>query len=184
MTKRGKTAAPEKPAARLWPARMGEIRPIQQLKLRDENPRSHSLEQIEQIAESIKRWGWTMPVLVDENDLIIAGHGRVRAARLMGFTEAPVVVAKGWSEEEKRAYVIADNQIAQNSDWDPKRLRAELRALVAADFNLELVGFTDQELSKLTIDAPAAPASTEPTELTMVRCQTCGHLSRKVDQNG
>lgn len=171
-------------SGRAWPALVGKTVPIKDLQLRESNPRGHSLEQIEQISASMRRWGWTMPVLVDEKSVIIAGHGRVRAARLMGYTEAPVVVAKNWSEDEKRAYVIADNQIASNSEWDSKRLKAEIRALTAAEFDLDLVGFSDDELNKLVIDAPAAPAAPGPTEVIMDRCPTCGSLKRKIEQNG
>lgn len=155
------------------------IRKISELKLRDTNPRTHSLEQIEQISASMKKFGWTIPILVDENDVILAGHGRVRAARLMGYTEAPVVIARGWSEEDKRAYVITDNQLAANSEWDTKRLRSELRALTAADFNMELVGFTDEELSKLVLDTDAEKKLAEPDEYTVVKCPHCGRTSRK-----
>lgn len=173
-------AKSEDSGQRLWPASAPEMRKISDLRLRDENPRSHTLDQIEQISDSIKRWGWTIPVLIDESGLIIAGHGRVRAARLMGYTEAPCVVARGWTEDEKRAYVIADNQIAQNSEWDQKRLRTELRALVAADFDLPLIGFTDGELTKLMVDPSAIGRSSAPEEVTMYRCPACGKLNRKL----
>ncbi len=80
------------------------------------NARTHSDQQIAQIAASISEWGWTMPVLVDEGGGIIAGHARVLAARRLGMTEAPVVIARGWSDAKKRAYVLADNKLAMNSD--------------------------------------------------------------------
>lgn len=126
----------------------------------------------------MKRWGWTIPVLIDEEGVILAGHGRVRAARLMGFTEAPVVVARGWTEEEKRAYVIADNQLASNSEWDAKLLRAELRSLVASDFDMALIGITDEDLQRMVIEKPEA-AAPEPEDVHMKRCPTCGSLRRK-----
>lgn len=82
------------------------------------NARTHSDEQVAQIAASIREWGWTTPVLVDEQGGIIAGHGRTLAAHKLEMTEVPVMVAKGWSDAKKRAYIIADNKLAQNADWD------------------------------------------------------------------
>lgn len=170
------------PAQQLWPANVSEIRPIGMLKLRETNPNKHSLEQIEQISASMKRFGWTIPVLVDENDEVLAGHGRVRAARLMGYTEAPVVIAKGWSEDEKRAYVIADNQLARNSEWDTKLLRGELRALVANEFDMKLIGISDEDLQKMAFDPePKTAAEAEPEDVHMKRCPTCGSLKRKIE---
>lgn len=157
------------------------MRPIGSLVLRTENPRVHTLEQIEQLSASMRRWGWTMPVLVDEESRVIAGHGRLRAARLMGFTEAPVVVCRGWSEDEKRAYVIADNQLASNSEWDAKKLRVELRALVASDFDVQLIGISDDDLQKLVLDPAEQPAG-EPTDVHMKRCPTCGGLRRQTPE--
>jgi ParB-like chromosome segregation protein Spo0J len=164
----------------LWPALAAEVWPIGKLLLRETNPRMHSLEQIEQISASMRRFGWTMPVLVDEEGVILAGHGRVRAARLMGFNEAPVVIAKAWSDEEKKAYVIADNQLAENSEWDPKRLRSEIRSLVAADFDVKLIGIGDDDLQRLMIDSQAMGAAPQkqPEDVHMKRCPSCGRLNQ------
>lgn len=90
------------------------------------NSRTHSDEQIGQIAASIKEWGWTTPVLVDEDGSIIAGHGRTLAAQRLKMTEVPVMVAKGWSDAKKRAYVIADNKLAMNAGWDDEMLALEM----------------------------------------------------------
>jgi ParB-like chromosome segregation protein Spo0J len=170
------------PSERQWPAALTEMRPIASLTLRETNPRAHSLEQIEQISASMRRFGWTMPVLIDESGVILAGHGRVRAARLMGKTEAPCVIARGWTEEEKQAYVITDNQLAANSEWDRKRLGGELRKLVAADFDMTLIGFGDDELSALVIDTKKPGAEdAEPEDVHMKRCPTCGSLRRATD---
>lgn len=98
-----------------WPADKVERRPIDSLIPYARNSRTHSEEQIAQIAASMKEWGWTNPVLIDEDGGIIAGHGRILAARKLGLEEAPVVVAKGWSEAQKRAYIIADNKLAENA---------------------------------------------------------------------
>ena len=112
------------------------------------NSRTHSDEQIGQIAASIKEWGWTTPVLVDEDGSIIAGHGRTLAAQRLKMTEVPVIVAKGWSDAKKRAYVIADNKLALNAGWDNEMLRVELAELDAAGFDLELTGFVGDDLTR------------------------------------
>ena len=85
-----------------------ERRPIGALRPYERNARKHPPEQVAQIAASIREWGWTMPVLIDEQDLIIAGHGRVEAAKLIGIDTVPVIVARGWTEAQRRAYAIAD----------------------------------------------------------------------------
>ena len=89
------------------------------------NARTHSDEQIAQIAASIKEWGWTIPVLVDEAGGIIAGHGRVLAAQLLGIETVPVMIA-GWSDAKKRAYMLADNKLTLNGDWDLEQLAIEI----------------------------------------------------------
>ena len=101
-----------------WAADKVERRSIASLVPYARNARMHSAEQIDQIAASICEWGWTVPVLVDEADGIIAGHGRVLAAHKLGIAEIPVMVAAGWSEAQKRAYVLADNKLALNAGWD------------------------------------------------------------------
>jgi hypothetical protein len=121
------------------------------------NSRTHSDEQIGQIAASIKEWGWTTPVLVDEDGSIIAGHGRTLAAQRLKMTEVPVMVAKGWSDAKKRAYIIADNKLALNAGWDESMLALELGELKDLGFDLELTGFSDKEL-KLLMDIAEADA--------------------------
>lgn len=110
------------------------------------NSRTHSDEQVAQIAASIREFGFTNPVLVDEVGGIIAGHGRVMAARKLAMLEVPVLVLAGLSETQKRAYVIADNKIALNAGWDEEMLRVELEALSDADFDLDILGFSNDEL--------------------------------------
>ncbi|MGE3743437.1 MAG: site-specific DNA-methyltransferase [Geminicoccaceae bacterium] len=117
------------------------------------NARTHSPEQVAQIAASIREWGWTFPPLVDETGMIIAGHGRVLAAQLLGIADVPVMVATGWSEAQKRAYVIADNKLALNAGWDPELLPVELGDLKTMGFDLGLTGFGELELGKLLLDA-------------------------------
>jgi DNA modification methylase len=114
------------------------------------NSRTHSDEQINQIAASIKEWGWTTPVLVDENGGIIAGHGRTLAAQKLKIKEIPVVVATGWSDAKKRAYVIADNKLALNAGWDNEMLSIELGELGDLGFDLDLIGFTPEEIEALS----------------------------------
>ena len=148
-----------------------ERRPIESLIPYARNARTHSDEQVAQIAASIKEWGWTIPILVDPDGQIIAGHGRVMAARKLGLTEVPVIVAAGWTEAQKRAYVIADNKLALNAGWDEELLRLELGELGDLGFDLELTGFDEDELAELLAgedephagltDPDAAPAVQE-----------------------
>jgi ParB-like chromosome segregation protein Spo0J len=113
------------------------------------NARTHSDAQVAQIAASIKEWGWTTPVLVDEQGGIIAGHGRTLAAHKLGMQDVPVVVATGWSDTKKRAYVIADNKLALNAGWDNELLALELGELGDLGFDLDLTGFAADELTAL-----------------------------------
>lgn len=114
------------------------------------NSRTHSEEQVSQIAASIKEWGWTTPVLVDENGGIIAGHGRTLAAQKLKMTKVPVMVARDWSDAKKRAYVIADNKLAMNAGWDNEMLALEMGELAELGFDLDLTGFTPDEIEALT----------------------------------
>jgi hypothetical protein len=128
------------------PADKVEHWPIDWLVPYAKNSRTHSEEQIAQIAASIKEWGFTTAVLVDEKGGIIAGHGRVLAARKLGIDTLPVMVATGWTEPQKRAYVIADNKLALNAGWDNEMLSLELGELGELGFDLDLIGFTALEL--------------------------------------
>src|SRR6202453_3178535 len=112
------------------------------------NPRTHSDAQIAQIAASIAEFGFNNPILVDTKAGIIAGHGRLHAARKLGLKEVPVIVLDHLSEAQKRAYIIADNQLALNAGWNDDLLRAELAVLQAEDFNLDLIGFDCEELGR------------------------------------
>jgi DNA modification methylase len=113
------------------------------------NARTHSDAQIAQIAASIREWGWTTPVLVDEAGTIIAGHGRLLAAQRLQMTEVPVMVASGWTDAQKRAYVLADNKLALNAGWDNELLGLELADLKGLDFDLDLTGFSPDEIAAL-----------------------------------
>ncbi len=126
-----------------------ENRPIEALIPYARNSRTHSDAQVAQIAASIREFGWTNPVLVDGSNGIIAGHGRVLAARKLGFEQVPVIELAHLTESQKRAYVLADNKLAENAGWDDELLRIELEALQAAGFDLSLTGFDDDELAAL-----------------------------------
>ena len=108
------------------------------------NSRTHSEEQVAQIAASIREFGFTNPVLIDENNNLIAGHGRVLAARKLGFPEVPAVVVTGLDENRRRALVIADNKLALNAEWDQEKLLVELQSMTV-DMQ-KLVGFSQDEL--------------------------------------
>ena len=136
-----------------WPADAVERRPVTSLIPYARNARTHSPEQIAQIAASIREFGWTFPLLVDEQGTIIAGHGRVLAAQSLGLTEVPVMVATGWTEAQRRAYVIFDNKVALNAGWDAELLPIELGDLKGMGFDLTLTGFGELELGKLLLGA-------------------------------
>jgi DNA modification methylase len=155
--------------SREWPADHVERRALAELIPNARNARTHSEAQIGQIAASIREWGWTMPVLVDEAGSIIAGHGRVLAGARLGIGEVPTMVARGWSEVQKRAYLIADNKLTENGGWDDAMLRVELKDIEAMGFDAMLTGFTAQEIRAMGAvgktdpdevpDAPAVPIS-------------------------
>ena len=115
-------AGPTRP----WPADQPERWPIERLIPYATNPRLHTEADIDKIAASIVEFGWTMPVLVDEKGVVIVGAARVAAAAKLGFKSIPVIVARGWSAEQKRAYRLADNQLAARASWDFERLGSEL----------------------------------------------------------
>lgn len=151
-----------------WPADAVERRPVAALVPYARNARTHSPEQVAQVAASVREWGWTVPVLVDEQSNIIAGHCRVLAAQRLGLGEVPVMVARGWSEAQKQAYIIADNKLALNAGWDEDLLRIELGELKGLGVDLGLTGFGELELDTLLDpatgktdpdDAPERPAA-------------------------
>ena len=126
--------------------------PLDRLITYARNARTHSDEQIAQVAASIVEFGWTNPILVGNDGVIIAGHARVSAARKLRMTEIPVIVLDHLSPTQRRALVLADNQLALNAGWDQEMLRVELDALREDSFDLELVGFSDEELENLLHD--------------------------------
>lgn len=175
-----------------WPADRVERRDLDTLLPYARNARTHTPEQVEQIANSITTFGWTIPVLVDPDGVLIAGHARVLAARKLKLTSVPVMVARGWSDDQKRAYVIADNKLTLNADWDAALLRGELGELKAAGWDLSLTGFSALELGEIFADpnpgltdpddAPAAPeiATTRPGDVWLLGRHrlVCGDATR------
>ena len=126
-----------------------EQRPIDRLVLRTTNPRTHTAEQVHQVASSIQEFGWTNPILIGADNDVIAGHARLLAARQLGLQEVPVIVLERLSEAQRRALVIADNQLALDAGWDEEMLRLELTALSEEEFPMALLGFDDQRLAEL-----------------------------------
>tara|TARA_R110000751_G_scaffold15768_7_gene50737 strand:+ start:179 stop:1417 length:1239 start_codon:yes stop_codon:yes gene_type:complete len=151
-----------------WPADKITKRKTDELIPYARNARTHSDEQVAQIAASIKEWGWTTPILVDEDSEIIAGHGRVLAARKLDIQKVPTIMAKGWTKAQKQAYVLADNQLPQNAGWDMDLLKVEVMDLDTEGFDLTLMGFDDDMMAGLLneeteglTDEDAVPELTE-----------------------
>ena len=139
-----------------------ELWPLDRLKPYEKNPRTHSEEQVLQIAASIAEFGFTSPILVDTKAGILAGHGRLRAAQKLSLAEVPVIVLDHLTEAQKRVYIIADNKLALNAGWDEELLASELAALEREGFDLELTGFSDTKLEDLLKDGSGAQATPEP----------------------
>jgi ParB-like chromosome segregation protein Spo0J len=161
------------------PADKVEQWPIDRLVPYAKNSRTHSDAQVAQIAASIKEWGFTTAILVDETGGIIAGHGRLMAARKLGMAEVPVMVAAGWSDAQKRAYVIADNKLALNAGWDNELLALELGELGDLGFDLDLTGFKAEEIQ--TLQPPDFEPGTEEDQGKLdqldpkwIACPHCG----------
>ena len=138
-----------------------DTRPISALAPYARNARTHSPAQIDKLCKSIKEFGWTVPILVDGKNGIIAGHGRLLAAKQLGMTEVPVIEIATLSEAQKRAYVLADNKLAEDAGWDDQLLALELGDLRGLDFDLSLTGFDLGEVDQLFA---AVNAKTEPVE--------------------
>ena len=123
-----------------------EPMPVAGLRTHPGNPRTHSKKQVRQIADSIRRFGFTNPVLIGEDGSIIAGHGRVEAAKLLGLDSVPTVRLAHLNAAQRRAYVLADNKLALNAGWDRELLAIELQGLVDIDFDVEVTGFSPAEI--------------------------------------
>lgn len=157
-----------------WPADTVERRKVADLIPYARNARTHSEAQVRQIAASIDEWGWTSPILVDEKNSIIAGHGRLMAADKLGLKDVPVMVATGWTEAQKKAYILADNQLALNAGWDSELLKVELQELDGLDFDLDLIGFGEDFLADMLIDGNEG--LTDPDEIPDVQDEAVSKL--------
>lgn len=113
------------------------------------NARTHSDEQVARIAASIKEFGWTNPILIDGENGIIAGHGRILAARKLGLEKVPTIELSGLTEEQKRAYILADNRLALDAGWDEEMLKLEFAELEKEGFELSKTGFSDEEINEM-----------------------------------
>ena len=129
------------------------------------NARTHSDEQISQIAGSITEFGFVNPILIGEDNVIIAGHGRLMAAQRLGLPTVPVIMLAHLSETQRRALVLADNKIAENAGWDEKLLSLELLALQDDHFDLSMIGFSDEEISDLLQDENTGEELTDPDDV-------------------
>lgn len=153
------------------------------------NSRTHSEKQVQQVAASIKEFGFTNPILIDEDNGIIAGHGRLQAAQLLGMAKVPTIALEGFTEAQRKAYVIADNQLAMNAGWDLDALKVEVDRLTELDFDLDLLGFDDDVLADLinTIEPNFDPATEEEQgqldELDP-KWIDCPHCGKEFDMRG
>lgn len=184
--------AKKKPVAIAWPADETVRVPLKKLVPYARNARKHSPEQIAQIRASMREWGWTIAVLLDEKNGIIAGHGRVMAAAAeladgdKRFESVPCAYARGWSEAKKRAYIIADNKLALNADWDNDILRGELSDLANDGFDLDLTGWSEDELGDLMggggpdadLDGPIPDGLAGSKFGVIVECEDEAHQQR------
>src|SRR5687768_10171507 len=157
-----------------------EMRPIGALRLNPRNPRTHSKRQVRQIADSIRAFGFTNPVLVDEEDTILAGHGRVAAAKLLGLETVPTIRLSEMSEAQKRAYVLADNKLALNAGWDDQLLALELSYLseLELEFDLGAVGFEPAEIDLILreLEGPKAVEADQVPPLGQTAVSRVGDL--------
>lgn len=150
------------------------------------NSRTHSDEQTAQIAASIKEFGFTNPVLIDNENQIIAGHGRILAARKLKMKEVPCIRLGYLTETQKKAYVIADNKLALNSGWDEELLALEIADLKDEDFKIEILGFTDEELALINDAAnknfePATEDEQSKLDQLDPKWIACPHCGKEFD---
>ena len=148
-----------------------QLWPVERLQPYAKNARTHSDAQVEQIAASIREFGFTNPILVDKADGIIAGHGRLMAAKLLGLDQVPVISLDYLTDAQRRAYILADNKLALNAGWDDALLAEELKQLEADGFDLDLVGFSDEELEALMPEAEQLEPGAEDDAVPEVPAQ-------------
>lgn len=123
------------------------------------NPRTHSEQQVAQVAASIKEFGFNNPILIDEHNGIIAGHGRLAAAQKLDLKLVPTIMLEGLTEAQRKAYVIADNKLTENGGWDNDLLAVEIERLAELEIDIDLTGFDAQELEVITQEVNFEPAS-------------------------
>ncbi len=165
-----------------------ELWPVSRLKRYDRNSRTHSDAQIAKIAKSMREFGFTNPILVDcGTETIIAGHGRLSAAEAIGLTEVPVIILDHLSEPQRRAYIIADNRLALDAGWDEAVLAEELADLEHEGFDLDLIGFNEQELKKMLSDqslpdfTPASQEDQPRLDQIAPKYVVCPHCGKEHD---
>ena len=153
----------------------------------EDNPRVHSDIQIEQISKSIKEFGFTVPILIDENANVIAGHGRLEASKSLELKEVPTITIGNLTEKQKKAYIIADNQLTLNSNWNEDLLKSQLSFLTENNFDLNLLGFEDAQLDNYFKEIEEIDLTDDFKEFdeeieTQHQCPKCGFKwSGKVD---
>ena len=168
-----------------------ELWPVERLRPYERNARTHSPDQVKRIAASMVQFGFNAPILVDGEDGIIAGHGRLAAAQQLGLSEVPVIVLRHLTDAQRRAYILADNKLAELAGWDAELLAAEVAELEAEDFDLSVIGFTERELAELLPEDGGGGAGFEPaTQADQGRLDekspkwiACPHCGREFDAN-
>ena len=152
------------------------------------NSRTHPEKQIEQIASSMREFGFTAPILCDENNTVLAGHGRLLAAKKLKLDRVPVVRVEHLSEAQKKAYVIADNKIAMNSGWDLDLLNVELEFLSESDYDMGLLGFETEELEKnMGLDVDEEEGEDDSDQIQekweiIITCENESHQTQLLDE--
>lgn len=156
-----------------------EVWPVEKLRPYERNARTHSPEQVEKIAASMTEFGFTNPILVDSQSGIIAGHGRLEAAKRLGLNEVPVIILDHLSEAQRRAYILADNRLALDAGWDFELLGQELAALDSDGFDLSIAGFSNSEIEEMTVGTMFEPSKEENQENSgdkkTIKCPECSH---------
>jgi ParB-like chromosome segregation protein Spo0J len=144
------------------------------------NPRTHSDQQVSQVASSIKEFGFNNPILIDEHNGIIAGHGRLAAAQKLDLKLVPTITLAGLSEAQRKAYVIADNKLTENGGWDYDLLAVEIERLTELEIDVDLTGFDAEELQVITQNVDFEPASEneqgalDRLDPKWIHCPNCG----------
>lgn len=162
--------------------------PIDELIPYPNNARVHNKKQIAQIRASLREFGFVTPVLIDFDNNIIAGHGRVEAARAEGMTEIPCVLVSSLTEAQRKAYILADNRLNETGTWEPETLKVEMAGLKALHFDTSVIGFDKKAFQEIHVDAytraapgegtaeeAEAPSEGRPQAKHTVRCPHCGH---------